>query len=173
MVGIKHASSCIVKFTWNLLGMAYFPCLIRLWCFLFIMFTHRILISVNDRETSPTYKKLEPKYPIFKQEKYIAWSKIEARDPMNTLLKRCTQKVYGSFACEVKYLTPIVYSRFTMTIVRMNRPCTIAIRYLTPKAKLPYTVLVVCREVHILLLMLLLHTIKRGEGYTYCIGCLV
>ena len=44
--------------------------------------------------------------------------------------KRCTYlDGHGSFACEVKYLTPIVYGRFTLTIVMIKRPYyTIAIK---------------------------------------------
>ena len=54
---------------------------------------------------------------------------------IHTLLKRCTQN--GSFACEVRYLTPIVYGHFIMTIARVKRPYTIAIKYLFMHANLP------------------------------------
>ena len=34
---------------------------------------------------------------------------------------------HGSFACEIIYLTPIVYGRFALTIVMVKRPYTFAI----------------------------------------------
>ena len=45
---------------------------------------------------------------------------------LNGVRKRCSfLDRNGSFSCEVRYLTPVVYSHFTMTIARVKRPYTI------------------------------------------------